>query len=88
MSFMTLSLLNLICNGGPKIVPCGLKSSISISIFSGAYIIDSEQVIKTSKKRYMYWDVSLLILSAAYYNYLNKKGFNDFLEGFHVKCLS
>lgn len=48
----------------------------------GAYIIDSEQAIKTSKKRYMYWDVSLLILSAAYYNYSNKKGFNEFLNGF------
>ena len=53
----------------------------------GEYIIDSEQVIKTSKKRYMYWDVSLLILSAAYYNYLNKKGFNDFLEGFSKEYL-
>ncbi len=48
----------------------------------GAYIIDSEQAIKTQKKRYKYWDVSLLILSAAYYNYSNKTGFKQFLDGF------
>lgn len=48
----------------------------------GAYIIDSEQAIKTQKKRYRYWDVSLVILSAAYYNYSNKAGFKGFLEGF------
>ena len=53
----------------------------------GAYIIDSEQAIKTSKKRYRYWDVSLLILSAAYYNYSNKKGFNEFLNGFSREYL-
>ncbi|EEZ92532.1 MAG: Mn2+-dependent serine/threonine protein kinase [Candidatus Parvarchaeum acidiphilum ARMAN-4] len=48
----------------------------------GAYIIDSEQAIKSDKKRYNYWDVSFLILSAAYYNYSNKIGFKRFLEGF------
>lgn len=48
----------------------------------GAYIIDSEQAIKTNKERYRYWDVSLLILSAAYYNYSNKSGFKGFLDGF------
>ena len=48
----------------------------------GAYIIDSEQAIKTQKERYRYWDVSLLILSAAYYNYSNKTGFKQFLDGF------
>ncbi|MCW1299369.1 MAG: hypothetical protein QXD02_03555, partial [Candidatus Parvarchaeum sp.] len=48
----------------------------------GAYIIDSEQAIKTQKERYKYWDVSLLILSAAYYNYSNKTGFKQFLDGF------
>ncbi len=47
-----------------------------------AYIIDSEQAIKSDKKRYMYWDISLMILSAAYYNYSNKSGFKKFLEEF------
>ncbi len=48
----------------------------------GAYIIDSEQAIKSDKKRYRYWDVSLLILSAAYYNYSNNSSFSNFLYDF------
>ncbi|MCL4373149.1 hypothetical protein M1384_03755 [Candidatus Parvarchaeota archaeon] len=53
----------------------------------GAYVIDSEQAIKTDKKRYKYWDISLLILSAAYYNYSNKTGFKQFLDGFSKEYL-
>ncbi len=52
-----------------------------------AYIVDSEQAIKTDKKRYRYWDVSLLILSAAYYNYSDKTGFKRFLDGFSTEYI-
>ncbi len=48
----------------------------------GAYIIDAEQAVRTKSKRYMYWDISLLILSSAYYNYSNINGFKSFLQGF------
>ncbi|MEM0143966.1 MAG: hypothetical protein QXL94_08540 [Candidatus Parvarchaeum sp.] len=47
-----------------------------------AYIIDSEQAIRTDKKSYRYWDISFLLLSAAYYNYPDRNGFKHFLEGF------
>jgi tRNA A-37 threonylcarbamoyl transferase component Bud32 len=52
-----------------------------------AYIIDSEQAIKTNNKRYMYWDISLLLLSAGYYNYSNLDDFKSFIENFSKEYL-
>ncbi len=49
---------------------------------NNAYIIDSEQSIKTERRRYVYWDVSLLLLSAAYYNYSEIKNFKSFISDF------
>ena len=46
------------------------------------YIIDAEQAIHADKNRYRYWDVSLLLLSAGYYNYSNIEGFKSFIDGF------
>ncbi len=63
---------------------CLGDSKLDNFVFDGdnTYIIDAEQAMKTRNKRYMYWDISLLILSAAYYNYSDINGFKSFLEGF------
>ena len=49
---------------------------------SNAYVIDAEQARYGGEKKYMYWDVSLLILSAAYRNYSYTKSFKSFITGF------
>lgn len=47
-----------------------------------AYIVDAEQAVKSRNKNHLYWDVSLLILSAAYRYYTNPEKFRSFLDGF------